>query len=152
MLRMVLQHPTILRVLASSGHGSRVLIADGHYPVATGTYPAAERVYLNLRPGLVTATAVLDTLLTAVAVEAAHVMQPNGDDDPPIYAEFAQLLPALPLQRMERFAFYEYARRPDVSLVISTGDQRLYANILLTLGVMDFESSVKIRGTSVLAT
>ena len=31
-------------------------------------------------------------------------------------------------------AFYELTRRPDVHLAVATGDQRLYANLLLTIG------------------
>jgi L-fucose mutarotase len=136
MLRTTLLHPTILRALASSGHGSLILIADGNYPVATASPPTAERVYLNLRPGVLTVTAVLDTLLSAMHVEAAHVMQPADGGTPPVFADFGRLLPDLALQRLEREAFYDQARHPNLSLAIVTGDQRLYANILLTMGVV----------------
>jgi L-fucose mutarotase len=37
---------------------------------------------------------------------------------------------------MGRFEFYDAARGPNVALVIATGEQRIYANILLTLGVV----------------
>jgi L-fucose mutarotase len=37
---------------------------------------------------------------------------------------------------LERFAFYDVARSPNVALVIATGEQRIYANILLTIGVV----------------
>src|SRR5690242_10553197 len=121
MLRTTLVHPTILRALASSGHGSLILIADGNYPVATASPPTAERVYLNLRPGMPTVTAVLDTLLSSINVEAAHVMQPADGSTPPIFADFSRLLPALALQRLERDAFYDLARHPNLSLAIATG-------------------------------
>src|SRR5579883_1322184 len=75
MLRTQLLHPTILQALAGAGHGSTVLIADGNYPLSTKTNPQAARVYLNLRPGLVSVTEILATILTAIPVEAAHVMQ-----------------------------------------------------------------------------
>ncbi len=42
------------------GHGSRVLLADGNFPFATHTNPAAAHVYLNVRPGLVNVTDILD--------------------------------------------------------------------------------------------
>jgi hypothetical protein len=42
MIRSVLLHPQILKVLASAGHGSVVLIADGNFPFTTGANPAAE--------------------------------------------------------------------------------------------------------------
>jgi L-fucose mutarotase len=34
-------------------------------------------------------------------------------------------------------AFYELTRQPDVHLAVATGDQRLYANLLLTIGYID---------------
>ncbi|MEP7287738.1 MAG: RbsD/FucU family protein [Chloroflexota bacterium] len=136
MLRTKLTHPTILNVLASAGHGSMVLIADGNYPASTGSGPLAKKVYLNLTPGTVTVTEVLEALLTAIPVEAVHVMATADGSEPSIFAEFRQMIPDLPLQPVERFAFYDMARKPDVTLVIATGDERLYANIMLTIGVV----------------
>lgn len=136
MLRTKLIHPTILNTLGRIGHGSQVLIADGNFPFTTHSNPAAAHVFLNLRPGLVTATDVLDTLVTAIPVEAAHVMQPHDGSTPDIFHEFTALLPALELVRVERFAFYDLARSTDVGLVIATGEARVYANILLTVGVV----------------
>jgi len=136
MLKSQLIHPTILQVLGASGHGSGVLIADGNYPFITRANPAAERVYLNLTPGLVTATQALDALGTAIPVEAAHVMIPDDGSEPAIFAEFRRLLPGIDLQKHSRFAFYDLARGSDVSLVIATGEQRIYANILLVIGVV----------------
>ena len=136
MLTSILTHPTILQALGSMGHGSMVLIADGNFPFATHTNPAAERVYLNLRPGLVSATEVLETLVTAIPIEAAHVMQPNDGTEPDIFGEFRGFLPGLTLDKVERFAFYDMARRSEVGLVVATGEARIYANILLTIGVV----------------
>ena len=70
-------------------------------------------------------------------VEAAHVMGPDDGSEPDIYPDFRRLLgPELPLQRMGRFEFYDQARGPDLALAIATGEQRIYANILLTIGVV----------------
>ncbi|RAD07556.1 RbsD or FucU transport, partial [Burkholderia multivorans] len=41
-----------------------------------------------------------------------------------------------PFTGHERFAFYDLARSRDLGLVIATGDQRQYANLLLTVGVV----------------
>ena len=87
-------------------------------------------------PGLLTATDVLKGLVTAIPIEAAHVMTPADGSDQAIFSEFRQLLPGLDLQKMGRFEFYDMARGSDVSLVIATGEQRIYANILLTIGVV----------------
>jgi L-fucose mutarotase len=45
-------------------------------------------------------------------------------------------LPALELQKVERAAFYNLAKGNDVALVIASGEQRLYANLILTIGVV----------------
>jgi L-fucose mutarotase len=119
MLKSALLHPEILQAIAAAGHGSQILIADGNYPVSTGSNPAAKKVYLNLAP-----------------VEAAHVMQPASGADAPIFAEFSALLNGLELQRLGRFEFYAAASAPSVCLAIATGEQRIYANILLTIGVV----------------
>jgi L-fucose mutarotase len=140
MLLTKLTHPTILNALAQMGHGSQVLIADGNFPFITHSNSAAEHVFLNLKPGLVTVTDVLEALITAIPVEAAHVMQPTDGSEPAIFNEFRHLLPALQLQPVERFAFYSMARSSDVGLVIATGESRIWANILLTIGVCKSDS------------
>jgi L-fucose mutarotase len=137
-LRTRLIHPQILGALATAGHGSQVLLADGNYPHATATHPGATRVYLNLAPGRVTVTEVLEALAPTVPVEAAAVMRPHDAQVPAVLQEYAALLPpGTPVEAVERFAFYELARGRDVTLAIATGDQRLYANLLLTIGVVD---------------
>ena len=136
MLRTTLTHPAILSALGSMGHGSRVLIADGNFPFTTHTNPQAAHVYLNLRPGLISATDALGALVTAIPVEAAYVMQPADGSEPPIFAEFRALLPGIALQPLERFAFYDFAKQIEVGLVIASGEARIYANIMLTVGVI----------------
>jgi L-fucose mutarotase len=136
MLKYGLTHPDILAALGSAGHGSKVLIADGNYPFSTGANPDAELVCLNLTRGFAPVDQVLAVLTDAIVVEAAHVMMPQQGPEPPIFAAFRRLLGSVPLQGMERFAFYDAARSEDVALVIGTGEQRIYANILLTIGVV----------------
>ena len=136
MLKTRLLHPQILQALGEAGHGAQVLIADGNYPLLTRSNPASHRVYLNLAPGQLTVTDVLAVLADAIPVEAAHVMGPDDGDEPGIYADFRALLPETPLQRLGRFDFYDMARGPDLALAIATGEQRIYANILLTIGVV----------------
>ncbi|MGH2380487.1 MAG: RbsD/FucU family protein [Candidatus Limnocylindria bacterium] len=136
MLTYHLFHPEILRALGEAGHGAQVLIADGNYPLRTRTHPAARRVYLNLAPDLVRVTDVLAVLVEAVPIEAAHVMRPDGGDEPAIHAEFRVHLPGVALQPLGRFGFYDLARGPDLALAVATGERRVYANILLTIGVI----------------
>ncbi|RME68999.1 MAG: transporter [Verrucomicrobia bacterium] len=137
MLKSQLIHPDILQALASSGHFSQVLIADGNYPVATGTNPLAKRVHLNLRPGLVSCLDVLEVLLTAIPVQEATVMAPPSDFHPEIHDDYKRLLgPDVSWSEMERWAFYDKIKSPNTSLVIATGEQRRFANLLLTIGVV----------------
>ncbi len=137
MLKGHLIHPDILAALAGSGHGSRILIADGNFPHGTQVGDNAELVYLNLSPGKVLVTEVLEAILTAVPVEAAQVMQPGDGSLPPIFEEFQNLLgDPVQLDHLDRYEFYEAASGPDTCLAVATGDQRIYANILLTIGVV----------------
>ncbi len=137
MLTGKLIHPEILSVLAQAGHGATILIPDGNYPFVTHANPAAERVYLNLAPGMVTVTDVLEAVLSVTPVEAAQVMRRDDGAEPSIYTDFREILPDdIELQPVERFAFYDEARKNNCCLVIATGEQRIYANILLTIGVV----------------
>ena len=135
MLNHTLIHPEILDAIGAAGHGSRILIADGNYPASTKCGENSELVYLNLTPGSPTVTAVLDVLLTAIPVEDAMVMVPADGSEPPIFAEFRERLGNVALTPSDRFAFYDEAGSPDTCLTIVTGEQRIYANLLLTIGV-----------------
>ena len=138
MIKGKLIHPQILEALGSAGHGSKILIPDGNYPVTTGANPLADRVYLNLAPGMVTVTDALAAVLSVTPIEAAQVMARHDGAEPSIYGEFRKLLGAnIKLEPLDRFEFYDEARGDDCCLVIATGEQRIYANILLTIGVVD---------------
>lgn len=136
MLKGNLIHPQILAALAGAGHRSQVLISDGNYPHSTKSNPAAELVYLNLAPGLVSVTQVLEALTTLLPIEAAHVMRREDGSSVPIWGEFERLLPDVTVEPLPLFDFYTAAQGPDVCLVIATGEQRQYANLLLTIGVV----------------
>ena len=140
MLKGRLIHPEILGVLGTLGHGSKVLISDGNYPIHTKLGPKARAVYLNLSPGIPTVTQVLEAILTAIPLEAAYVMTPADGSEPPIFAEFRSIIRAagakVDLEGLDRFAFYDAASAPDVGLGIHTAEARIYANILLTIGVV----------------
>lgn len=137
MLKTKLTHPDILRSLGAAGHGSKVLIADGNYPFSTGSNPVADIVFLNLAPGMLNVTDVLSVITSAIPIEAASVMMPADGSEPPIFSEFRELLgDGVTLEHLGRFEFYDAARDQDVALVIATGEQRIYANILLTIGVV----------------
>ena len=147
MLKHQLIHPEINAILGRAGHSSQVLIADGNYPASSAMGPKAELICLNLAPGLVTVRQVLDVLLTAIPIEAVNTMGMPEDDphrlphDPPVWEEYRQSLSAadagIELQPIDRWEFYEAVASPQHVLTIQTGDQALWANLLLTVGVRE---------------
>jgi len=145
MLLSRLLHPKITEVIARSGHTSKVLIADGNYPAATTLGPNTELVSLNLSPGVVNCTQVLETLLSAVPLQTVNTMQPESEgpyamsEEPPVWSEYRKAIKDagldLKLEPIERWDFYKAVATPEVALTIHTADQNLFANILLTIGV-----------------
>jgi L-fucose mutarotase len=136
MLNYDLLHPEVLEALASAGHGSKVLIADGHYPFDIGRHPGARVIFLNFAPNLLSVEQVLRGLRTAVNFEAAALMVPSDGSPVAAHADYrAELGPSVSFHEADRFEFYELARSPDVGIVIATGELRVYANILLTIGL-----------------
>ena len=133
MLKGNLIHPEIMETLSLCGHGCKVLIADGNYPLKART-AGARRVYLGLTPGQPTVTDVLKALLSASNFESAEVMLTDDGSDPEIFADFKELLPDIELKKIGKEAFYAACCEPMVALAISTGEKRTYANILLTVG------------------
>ncbi|MGA2232538.1 MAG: RbsD/FucU domain-containing protein [Tepidisphaeraceae bacterium] len=146
MLKGQLLHPQILSALAKSGHGAKVLLSDGNFPHWTKRGANSEVVYLNLSPGMLTVPEVLKALIGTIPVEAAQIMDTNKTGpytmtkDPEIWGEFQQILRSTDckgeLSKLDRFAFYDAAAAADVCLTIATGEQRIYANLLLTIGVV----------------
>ena len=107
--------------------------------------PNARLVSLNLAPGIVTVSQVLETLLTAIPVDAINTMGIPADDpyalrgDPPVWADYRRIVTAagLPLELtpIDKWQFYDAVASRDHVLTIQTADQRLWANLLLTIGV-----------------
>jgi L-fucose mutarotase len=148
MLKTRLLHGELSRALGQAGHGAKVLLADGNYPFSTKSPSMAARIYLNLSPGVVSVTQVLEALVDAIPIEAATVMVPADGSEPGVFDDFRRILARastapgtgperLDLTKVDRFAFYDAASEPDVAVVVATAEQRLYANLLLTIGVVD---------------
>jgi len=145
MLYSELIHPQISEVIARAGHSSKILIADGNYPASSARGPRAELISLNLAPGLLSVAQVLKVLLTAVPIETVNTMGMPEDDpyklphDPPVWNTYRQILSdaelSLDLEPISRWDFYDAVDSRDHVLTIQTGDQALWANLLLTVGV-----------------
>jgi L-fucose mutarotase len=136
-LRSPLIHPPLLAALGAAGHGARVLIADANYSHSTNVYPGAALIHLNVRPGLVTVDQVLEPVVDLVPVESVSVMQPDDGSTPEAFGRYRELLgDRLPLQPLGRLEFYATCREADLAVCVATGDDRLYANVLLTVGYL----------------
>jgi L-fucose mutarotase len=139
MLKTNLLHPEILSALGSNGHGSRLLIADGNYPFTTGVPEKAQKVFLNLSPGMFSVTDVLKVIHDAVPIESYLVMLPPDEPHQAIHDEFSDILGKdIPVRKVKKSDFYSEAKSPDTCLVIATGEIRRFANILITIGVVKY--------------
>ena len=144
MLKHQLIHPQINAVLGRAGHHSKILIADGNYPASAKRGPNSELICLNLMPGVVTVAQVLEAILSAVVIDAVNTRGIPADDpyaqhgEPPVWDEFRRVLKAakteLKPEPIQKWDFYEAVASPDHVLTIQTGDQALWANVLLTMG------------------
>ena len=133
MLKKDCINPEIMRVLSLCGHGDKILISDGNYPLDSKSGDAV-KVYLGLTSGTPEVTQVLEVLKHVVNFEKAEVMIPDGEE-PPIFSEFRQILGGMVLNGMGRYEFYDACAERLVKLAISTGEKRTFANILLTIDV-----------------
>jgi L-fucose mutarotase len=138
--------PDALHALASMGHGDDVAIVDANFPAAQMSRKSGARL---VPLAGATAPQVLAAVLRLLPLDdfvpdAAWTMQVVGDASavPAPVAEFATVLhqagerPALPL---ERFDFYERAQT--AFLILQTGEQRKYGNILLRKGVISSDAN-----------
>lgn len=137
MLKTACINPDLMGLLAQCGHGDKVLIADGNYPLDSNTGSETAKIYLGLTHGIPTVTQVLEVLSQTVGIEYAEVMVPDAGKDPEIFGEFNKILPeGVKLGRLGRYQFYDASKADNIKIAISTGEQRVYANILLTIGVV----------------
>ncbi len=136
MLKTSVIHPTILEALGRSGHFAQVVIADGNFPVGAMSGPNSTTVFLNFRPGLLDARTVLEGILEVCPVQGATVMQKPAEASAEIHGEYKNLLGDVTWDELERWTFYEKIREPATTLIIQTGEQRRFANLILTVGVV----------------
>ncbi|MBE6749807.1 MAG: RbsD or FucU transport [Ruminococcaceae bacterium] len=135
MLKTSCINSLIMKKLSLCGHGDKILIADGNYPLDAES-GEAEKVYLGVSSGVPTVTQVLEALCGVANFEKAEIMMPDDGTEPEIFGEFREILGTEELGALGRYEFYEECNKPKVRLAISTGEKRVYANILLTVGVV----------------
>lgn len=133
--------PDLLHALASMGHGDDLALVDAHFPASRLAAQGAGR--LVRLPGA-DAGQVLEALLQVLPLDTfgeacAWSMQVVGQPQavPPAVQAMRQTLARhgrSDVADLERQAFYEQARQAFV--IIQTGDERTYANLLLRKGVL----------------
>lgn len=136
MLKTPVIHPQIMEALARSGHFAQVVIADGNLPVGAMTGPNSTTVHLNFKPGLLDAVTVLEGILEVCPIQGATVMEKPAEADAEIHETYKTLLGDITWDEMERWAFYDKIRDQATTLIIQTGEQRRFANLILSVGVV----------------
>ena len=132
--------PELVKTLMEMGHGDTIVIADGNFPSETygkkviradgHGVPELLDAILELFP--------LDVKYSETPVGLMEVVQ--GDTIvPTIWDEYKYILDEHYIQRpnidyIERFRFYNYAK--EAYAIIATGEKAVYANILLTKGIV----------------
>ena len=131
--------PELLKVLMEMGHGDEIVIGDGNFPgerinnrcIRCDGHSAAELLegILKLFP--------LDTYEKPV-----YIMEKvKGDNvETPIWDKYAEIIKPHTneeIEKIERFEFYERAKR--AYAVVMTGEGALYANVILKKGVVTEE-------------
>jgi L-fucose mutarotase len=133
--------PALLHDLAAMGHGDSIALCDANFPAYS---VAGERRLIHL-PGCDLASALrailsvlpLDAYGDAPVLRMAQIddeLTPSEAQQEAIDTVFSTLDPCPRVGFLERFAFYEHARR--AYAVVQTGDARPYGNFLLRKGVL----------------
>ncbi|OJF98388.1 RbsD/FucU family protein [Pararhizobium antarcticum] len=130
--------PELLHAIRTMGHGDEIVIADANFPSST-MGPKVVRADGVGAPGILEAILAHMPLDTFVD-ESAWRMEVVGDATavPDICVTFQGLVKKLAgdftVVPIERFAFYERARR--AAYIVATTEFQLYGNIILKKGVV----------------
>ena len=130
--------PDLLALLHRMGHGDEVVLADAHFPGESVGQRLLRADGLRIAPLL---DAILPLLALDTYVEHPVIMMavvPGDALDPTVEAGYRAVIDKYwpetsPIQRVERFAFYERARQ--AFAVVMTGETAKYGNIILKKGV-----------------
>jgi L-fucose mutarotase len=135
----------IVHVLMLMGHGDDLVICDVNHPAAT---IAAETTYgrlidmagcdISTGAAAILTLMPLDTFVTAPVSRMQVVGNPDGVA--PVFARMQAVIDAaegraVPMQALERFAFYDAAKRSFA--IIRTADSGPYGCFILKKGVVD---------------
>jgi len=131
--------PDLMHVMMSMGHGDRLVLADGNFP-ATANAQRLVRADGHGVPELLGAIVKFFPLDTYVP-DPAVVMEvvPGDDVDPVIWQAYARILSEAQGRPVELTAIGRrefYARAREAFAIVATGEAALYANLILSKGVV----------------
>ena len=131
--------PELLMILRAMGHGDEIVIVDANYPATSNAKRLVRLDGVDANQTLAAALSVfpLDSFVKSPANGMQMVGKPK--EIPPAIADFQAIIDRVAgfpvrIARIERFAFYERAKT--CFAIVATSDRRLYANIILTKGVI----------------
>ena len=131
--------PELVKVLMEMGHGDELVIADGNYPAASNARNLVRCDGLGV-PELLESILQLFPLDTysEYAIGLMEIV-PGDDVKPVIWDEYKKIIEFgkvenSKIEQIERFAFYERGKK--AYAIVATGEEALYANILLRKGVV----------------
>lgn len=127
--------PELLKILMEMGHGDEIVIADGNYPAASNARNLVRCDGLGV-PELLTSIMELLPLDQYVEKSVALMAVAIGDDTvPEIWEEYKAIIQNdTVIEMMERQEFYERGKK--AYAIVATGEEAIYANILLKKGVV----------------
>ena len=125
--------PELLKILAEMGHGDEIVISDAHFPAHTFNEKVVRADGLGADALLAGIIPLFE--LDAYAVPVIMMDAVPGDTlDPAVEAKYRKALGYDgKIERMERFAFYERAKK--AYAVVISGETAKYGNIILKKGV-----------------
>jgi L-fucose mutarotase len=129
--------PELLKVLAEMGHGDELVLADAHFPGHTmnSRVVRADGIgVVNLLHGILPLFE-LDAYAPPLIMMAAV---PGDKIDPAVEESYLSAIhrhvpQARPPERIERYAFYDRARK--AFAIVMTGETAKYGNLILKKGV-----------------
>jgi len=130
--------PELLKILAEMGHGDEIVLADAHFP---GHSLGCPRVLRADGLGVATLLNGILPLFELDSYDAPLIMMqlvPGDSPDPSVESDYMAVVRKHTTQapsplRVERFAFYERARK--AFAIVMTGETRKYGNLILKKGV-----------------
>ncbi len=130
--------PQLVKTLMEMGHGDEIVLGDANFPSCTVSQNVIRADGLS---GTDLLKAILQLFpLDTYAEHQVFLMEvvPGDNYKPEIWEEYKNILnnsgETHKIGSLERFAFYERAKKSFA--VIATGEEALYANIILKKGVV----------------